>query len=210
MPEPVIEFRDVSFSYGESSQPIIRNCSFSAHTGDRLVLRGESGAGKTTLFRLLLGFALPQQGSIQYRGEELTAEVAHEIRKNTAWLPQDLNIGAGTVTQVFTFPFTFNANPAPPSDDIIASTMQKLGLSPSLKTKDFSQLSTGQRQRVGLALCHLLNKPLVLLDEPTSALDSASKKKVISLLFDDQKRTIISTSHDPEWIEHFDIVIELN
>lgn len=210
MSKPVIEFRDVSFNYNGASQPIIKQCSFTAKPGDRIVLRGESGAGKTTLFRLLLGFVLPQKGIIQYQGEELTTKVAHQLRKNTAWLPQDLNIGAGRVTEVFELPFTFKANSKPPSDNKIKSTMKQLGLSPSLLDKDFSQLSTGQRQRVGIALCLLLEKPILLLDEPTSALDSASKQKVANLLFEDKSRTIVSTSHDAEWIEHFDTIIELN
>lgn len=210
MPDPLIKFHRVSFRYSGVKQHIIQNCSFIVNTGDRFVLQGESGAGKTTLFRLLLGFELPQNGTIRYQGNKLTGETVHQLRRNTAWLPQDLNIGAGRVNEVFEFPFTFKANTKPPSDAKIKSTMQQLGLPPALLDKDFSQLSTGQRQRVGLALCYLLEKPILLLDEPTSALDSASKQKAANLLFDDEKRTIISTSHDAEWIAHFDSVIELN
>jgi ABC-type bacteriocin/lantibiotic exporter with double-glycine peptidase domain len=70
-------------------------------------------------------------------------------------------------------------------------------------------LSTGQRQRVGLAICHFLDKPLLLLDEPTSALDLVSKRKVADLLINPD-RTIISTSHDPFWVDLADNVIELN
>jgi len=66
-----------------------------------------------------------------------------------------------------------------------------------------------QRQRVGLALCYLLDKDVLLLDEPTSALDEASKEKVHKL-FSNKQRTIISTSHDPWWLEKCSKIFELN
>jgi ABC-type bacteriocin/lantibiotic exporter with double-glycine peptidase domain len=210
MIDTIVTFKGVTFTYEGEPNPIIRNCTFQAEEGKHLVLRGESGTGKTTLFRLLLGFEIPEEGSIRYHGQLLDEVSINQIRQETAWLPQDLNLGTGKVQDLVRFPFNFESNKSvAPSEDVIAQTFDKLGLDFSLLQNQFSDLSTGQRQRVGVAICHLLDKPLLLLDEPTSALDSASKQKVADLLLVDPKRTIISTSHDPWWIERGDTIVSL-
>jgi len=210
MSDEIVTFREVTFTYNGEPKPVIEQCSFRAVAGDRVALQGESGTGKTTLFRLLLGFELPDDGTIHYMGQPLDGENIKRIRQETAWLPQDLNLGSGKVQELVHFPFGFEANrSASPDDDKIAQTFDILGLDFSLLQNDFSDLSTGQRQRVGVAICHLLEKPLLLLDEPTSALDSASKQKVADLLLSDPEHTVISTSHDPWWLERCEKVVTL-
>lgn len=210
MPDELVTFREVTFTYNGEPKPIIEQCSFSAVVGDRVALQGESGTGKTTLFRLLLGFVIPDEGEILFHGRALDDAAIQQIRKETAWLPQDLNLGSGKVQELVRFPFEFEANRSvSPDEDKIARTFDLLGLDFSLLQNDFSDLSTGQRQRVGVAICHLLDKPLLLLDEPTSALDSTSKQKVADLLLSNPDRTIISTSHDPWWLERCKKVVTL-
>lgn len=205
----LITFDNVSFSY--DGLPVLRNFSFTAERGERIVIKGESGTGKTTLFRLLLGFELPRSGEIIFDGRSISENGFTSVRKNTAWLPQDIDLGEGSVNNVINRPFEFNLNTnQKPGSAEIERTLTRLGLSPDILGKSFRDLSTGQRQRVGLALCHLLNRPLLLLDEPTSALDEASKQKVIDLLLTDTGRTIISTSHDPFWVERCDRVYNLD
>lgn len=210
MSDEIVTFREVTFTYNGEPKPVIEQCSFRAVAGDRVALQGESGTGKTTLFRLLLGFVTPDEGEILFQGRALDDAAIQQIRKETAWLPQDLNLGSGKVQELVRFPFGFEANRSvSPDDDKIAQTFDTLGLDFSLLQNDFSDLSTGQRQRVGVAICHLLDKPLLLLDEPTSALDSASKQKVADLLLSNPERTIISTSHDPWWLERCEKVVTL-
>lgn len=141
--------------------------------------------------------------------EEVEVE---QLRKQTAWLPQDLNLGSGTVAEVMSKPFEFEANRSVQNKNTRQNrikTLKALGLESDIIDKQFRDLSTGQRQRVGLAICHLLDKPLLLLDEPTSALDEASKQKAAELLLTN-KRTVISTSHDPFWVAKADNIIELS
>lgn len=210
MPLSIITFKGVSFSYQMESAGLIDSCSFKLEKGDKMVIKGESGTGKTTLFRLIHGFEKPKEGKIFYKGKELDLSAIKQLRKESAWLPQDLNLGSGPVNEVLTFPFEFSANrKSAPGLEQLRITFDKLGLEESLLEKNFADLSTGQRQRAGVALCYLLDKPLLLLDEPTSALDKASKQKVIDLLFEEPKRTILSTSHDPYWIEQCEKVIEI-
>lgn len=204
-----IAFSNVDFSYKKNS-PVLKNFSLEAKQGDNIALKGASGSGKTTLFRLLLGFERPDNGEIYFKDKELTPKQIKRIRQETAWLPQDLNLGEGLVKDVFYYPFSFNANKAKkPDRKKIFSTFEKLGLSDDIWEERFPDLSTGQRQRVGLALCHLLDKNILLLDEPTSALDENSKEKAAKLLFDNN-RIVLSSSHDPWWIDRCDKIVEIN
>lgn len=207
---PFIEFDGISFRY-DKQQPVISNFSFTIGKGEKIAIQGDSGQGKSTLIRLILGFELPDSGKINLKGERIDSDSFSKIRTSTAWLPQDLNIGEGTVENIISrvFEFTFNRTQKP-EPSTIEQSLEALGLPDSVNQKEFRDLSTGQRQRVGLALCHLLDRPLMLLDEPTSALDADSRQKSIDLLFADPDRTIISTTHDPFWIEQCDKTVTLN
>lgn len=203
-----IAFSQVTFAY--DVDPIIKNFSLKVTKGDVIGIRGASGSGKTTLFRLLLGFEVPDSGTITFDGERLTPQKLKAFRKKTTWLPQDLNLGDGKVKEVFQYPFIFQANKSQkPDEKKILATFDALGLKKNIWDIDFSNLSTGQRQRVGIALCYLLNKSILILDEPTSALDENSKHQVENLLFDPQ-RIILSTSHDPWWIDRCTQIVDLN
>lgn len=204
---PVLQFNDVHFSYGK--EMILDGLSFSVNKNTHVVLKGTSGRGKSTVLKLILGFLTPDKGSIQFNPD--SENRAANIRSMTSWLPQDLNIGEGTVKDILSYPFQFAINHLKkPDEKTCLSVFNRLGLASTLYKKPFRSLSTGQRQRVGIALCYLLDKPLLLLDEPTAALDEAAKQNVADLLLGNPKRTIISTSHDPFWIQHATHVKELN
>lgn len=186
---------------------VLKEFSFNIPKTKHTVLKGESGSGKSTLLKLLLGFLKPSEGLIRYNN----GKTAREMRGDTAWLPQDLDLGDGTVKEVINHPFRFvNNDLKDPDLQTSQSVLSKLGLDGGTLEKQFKDLSTGQRQRIGLAICYLLNKPILLLDEPTSALDTVSKQRVYDLLLEHTNKTVISTSHDPFWIERADNVIPLD
>ncbi len=206
----LIQFDQIDFSYGQDDPPLINGFTLEITQGDRIAIKGGSGTGKTTLFRLILGFESPDQGVVLFKGEKLNPATIKSLRQQTAWLPHDLDLGQGLLEEVFTYPFQFKDNKSKtPSEASILDTFLDLGLPQKIWHEKFENLSTGQRQRVGIALCHLLQKPILLLDEPTSALDVSSKEKVAQLLFEDKSRTIISSSHDPWWLERCEKVVEL-
>lgn len=201
----LISCSNLSFNFGD--EQVINGLSFEAVKGSHTVFKGESGSGKSTLLKLLLGFLTPSAGRIEVSFPE-TADSG--IRSHSVWLSQDLDLGDGRVEEIIKRPFEFAANqPQKFMQEKVVETLQKVGLSRQNLKKQFRNLSTGQRQRVGLVICHLLNKPLLLLDEPTSALDMISKQKVADLLLNDS-RTIVSTSHDPFWVDLADNLIELS
>lgn len=203
--QPLISCTNLHLSIGGAT--ILRDLTFDIPPGKHTVLQGESGAGKTTLLKLLLGFLKPTSGDIRFHGDIDTGNIRH----HTAWLPQDLDLGAGKVEELMQKPFSFKHNQSKrPGRQGVVSTLDQLGLSEQILDQSFQTLSTGQRQRVGLGICHLLDKPLLLLDEPTSALDKASKQRIASLLLAHTNKTVISTSHDPFWVGRADHIISLN
>ncbi|MFH5831487.1 ATP-binding cassette domain-containing protein [Halalkalibaculum sp. DA3122] len=206
----IVTFNRIAFGYNGEDDLLFHDFSLSVGKGEKIAIKSDSGTGKTTLLRLLLGFEQPVSGEIRFNGTAISENNYTEIRRATAWLPQDLNIGDGTVKQILQRPFEFvhNRNRMPETDQV-RLILEELSLSPGLLEKPLRDLSTGQRQRVGLALCHLLDRPLLLLDEPTSALDRSSKQKAANLLLSDPNKTVISTTHDPFWLELCDEIIEL-
>ncbi|WP_142454777.1 ABC transporter ATP-binding protein [Gracilimonas mengyeensis] len=197
----------IHFSY--ENEKVFSDFSLQINQGEKVAIKGESGSGKTTLFRLLLGFEYPDEGDMRYKEEPYTTQLIQQMRRELAWLPQDLNLGEGTVQELSDFLFGFEANKSQkPSSKRLGETLTKLGLEKSMLNQKYAELSTGQRQRIGLACCYLMNRDILLLDEPTSALDAQSKQKVADLLLQDG-RTIISTSHDEWWLERCDRIIDL-
>jgi len=204
----MIRFENVTLRFGE--EQVLDDLSFELEPGSKTVLEGPSGSGKTSILRLCMGFQQPNQGNIYFNDELLNAESISNIRKQIAWLPQDAQVGMGSVRDVLNFPFTFKSNESEaPTDDSLKDLLSQMALNNGILDKSFRDLSGGQKQRIGIALCLLLNRPLFLLDEPTASLDPASKRKVMNLLFSNPDRTILSTSHDPEWVEQTDNVIHL-
>jgi ABC-type bacteriocin/lantibiotic exporter with double-glycine peptidase domain len=203
----ILQGKNIHFKY--SKETIFKDFSFELKEGEKLVLRGESGSGKSTLFRLILGFEKPESGEFFYKSSVLNSGELKSFRKETAWLPQDLNIGSGTVKEVIEYPFQFKSSSGEkPDDEPLKKQLNHLGLDSGILEKTFSDLSTGQRQRIGILICSLMDKSLTLLDEPTSALDRNSKEKLADLLLNSD-RTILSTSHDPFWVKRCDRIIEM-
>lgn len=195
----------LTFSFENES--LFDDISFTARQGEHTIIEGDSGSGKSTFIKLLLGFYRPDKGQISINGENYNPQ---NIRKYTAWLPQDLDLGSGPVMEVLQKPFEFRINQdISISKNRIVNTLEKLGLPNSILDKQFRELSTGQRQRVGIAICHLLGKPIILLDEPTSALDQESKERAAKILLGHTNKTVISASHDPWWVKRADNVIKL-
>ncbi|MDZ7805604.1 MAG: ABC transporter ATP-binding protein [Gracilimonas sp.] len=204
----IFSLTNIDFSY--PSENIFEDFNLTIQPGEKIVIKGESGSGKTTLFRLLLGFETPDNGTISFKGSDYSMKITHRLRKEVTWLPQDLNLGSGKTSDLIDFIFEFQANKDDkPERPEIVETLEKMGLSGDTMESTFSDLSTGQRQRVGLATCFLLKRDVILLDEPTSALDLESKKKIAELLLKND-RTVVSTSHDPWWVDRCDRVIDLN
>ena len=149
-------------------QVLLGGLSFSADDGEVVCITGESGCGKTSLLRAILGFIPLHEGHISIDGELLTPAAAGEFRKYMAYVPQDLAMPMETVGEMVKMPFALKANISTPfSKARLMEEWQKLDLAPELYDKKVSELSGGQRQRIFISTLGLLQKSIVLADEPT-------------------------------------------
>lgn len=194
----MLEIKNVKIKMGE--QQLLGGLSFSAEDGQVVCITGDSGCGKTSLLRAILGFIPLQEGHISVDGELLTPAAAGEFRKYIAYVPQDLAMPMETVGEMVRMPFALKANLATPfSKARLMEEWQKLDLAPELYDKKVSELSGGQRQRIVISTLGLLQKPIVLADEPTSALDAHTTNLVLNYFkaLASKGATVITVSHDP-------------
>ena len=198
---PLVEFRDVSFSHAGASAPIISHLSFTANEGETLVLLGESGCGKTTTLKLINRLLLPTSGQVLVEGKATSDWEPIRLRRRTGYVIQEGGL----------FPhFTVQRNVAlVPSlerwdDDKIKQRVSELLSLVGLEPEDFasrypSELSGGQRQRVGVARALAAEPSLLLLDEPFGALDPLTRaglQREFGKLSKTLKKTAVLVTHD--------------
>lgn len=185
-------------------QVICKNLSFQVLRGESICLSGPSGKGKSSLLKVLMGFLLPQSGTIQIDGTELNSNTITAIRDKMIWLPQNSNLPVDSANELVDLLQMKSEHV-----DSFQFFMDCLGVGDCGDDKSFAEISGGQKQRIVLAACLSLDKPIILLDEPVSALDDHS----IDLLFDTldslPNKTIVSTSHNKKWINYCNRTIEL-
>ncbi len=168
--------------------------------GERVAIVGPSGAGKTTVFQLLLRFFDPQSGQITFDGVPLTAADPEELRARIGLVPQEPVIFSSSARENIRFGLPDASDAEVREAAEIANASEFLDLLPQgfetyLGEKGV-RLSGGQRQRVAIARAVLLNPPLLLLDEATSSLDAESERLVQQALEDVMEhRTSLVIAH---------------
>lgn len=205
----LISFENISIGY--NGKPLLEGLSFDIAAGDKLALKGESGSGKTSLLNVVTGFVRPTSGRMLLHNEESNQDNIRALRRQIAWLPQQINFSDYDVKGFLELPFTFSANKSiRPDREKIMELFAFLGLKPGLIDNTMQDVSGGEKQRIALVSCLLLERQILLLDEPVSALDDASKKLVMDYLFSQKELTIISASHDADWVARCNKVINLH
>ncbi|GAA3919109.1 ABC transporter ATP-binding protein [Microbacterium invictum] len=200
----ILELRSAGFSYGGRS--VLDDITLSVGADEAVGLVGESGAGKSTILRLLLGLATPRDGEVRFDGAPLEVRDGGLMRRFRA-----------SVQPVFQDPYS-SLDPRQRVDRIVGEPLRSLrlttgddararvrdavtsvGLDPDVLTRYPHEFSGGQRQRIAIARA-LVSRPRVLLaDEPVSALDVTTRVQVIDLLSRlrrEQGLTLIMVSHD--------------
>jgi len=210
-----IELRGVGFAY-PGRQPLFLDLDLEIRPGERIVLIGPSGGGKSTLIALLAGFIEPQQGEIRIDDTRLAALSASTRAAHIAWLGQRPWLFRASIAENIRFGDP-DADEARLHD--IAETAGILQFSHALPEGLGSAvgeggygLSGGQAQRVALARALLRPRPLILLDEPTASLDSDNEHDVLealSRLLQKSSATIVCASHRPGLIRWADRVLEV-
>lgn len=194
----MIAIKELNLSF--SKNIIFNNQNFSISKGDKLLLLKESGAGKTTLFKLLLGLLKPDSGSFYISDTLLNSKNIHDIRSKLFYLDQDVSLPELPIKDLIHTINNYKLN----KNCFISMKRFKeycdlFKLKKDTLDKNISELSGGERQRVGLIIGFLQNKPIWLLDEPTSALDSDLKVMVSNMIQDLKETTVLVISHDDIW-----------
>lgn len=198
---PLVEFRDVSFSHAAAAAPVISHLSFTVHQGETLVLLGESGCGKTTTLKLINRLLLPTSGEVRVENKTTTEWDPIRLRRRTGYVIQE-----GGLFPHFSVERNVGLVPSLErwDEERIKKRVNELLSLVGLEPNDFAQrypgeLSGGQRQRVGVARALASEPPLLLLDEPFGALDPltrASLQREFGELTRRLKKTAVFVTHD--------------
>ena len=190
-----IEIDNLTLRFG--SQILVEHFTLSIPEGQKILITGSSGSGKSSLLRCLMGFILPCEGHIRILGTPLDGKSVWHLRQQMAYVAQEPQLGSGKVREVLKHPFMWKANHSQNYDaDLVSQLCSRFYLPESLLDKDIADLSGGEKQRIALITALLLSRPIYLLDEMTSALDAESKKAVLDYWKDRSDMTVLMVSHD--------------
>ena len=215
---PDVEIDNITFRYVEGEAPVFSHFSCKFPAGSCTAVMGETGRGKTTLVRMLLALALPEEGSIMLRTHsQLQKEgclVSPSTRCNFTYVPQGNTLFSGTIRENLLM-----GNPEATEEDMNHALRTALAdfvfLLPdgidTLLTEQGGGLSEGQAQRIAIARALLRPGHILLLDEATSALDSETERVLLGNLRRDYKgRTFVFITHHLMVAEGCDGVVRLS
>lgn len=180
--------------------------------GETACIVGQSGCGKTSLLNAVMGFVPLYEGTIKVGGTLLDKSTIDLVRRQIAWIPQELALPFEWVKEMVSLPFELKVNRSVPfSEEGLFMCFDELGLEHELYFKRVNEVSGGQRQRIMLAVAALLNKPLIVIDEPTSALDTGSTDKVLAFFRRQAEKgaAVLAVSHDKDFASGCHYLIEL-
>lgn len=193
-----ITLQNISHSFQD--KVLFKGLSLHVPQGSKLLIRGSSGTGKSTLLKMILGFVKPQSGKVFIGDEELTPASLWSLRAQMAWVSQDIQPGQGKVTAFVKETLAYKNNHGIPwQPEKLKALLNDFGLDANTDQKNLEDLSGGELQRVALVVALLLNRPLYLLDEVTSALDLPLKKLVADHFCQLHNKTVVVVSHDEIW-----------
>ena len=197
MTKPAAVFAFENVSIGNPEGAILDGFNLTVKPREKVLITGRSGIGKTTIFRLILGFRKPQDGQVLFRGEKVDSQIAWRVRRQVAYVSQDVALGHGTVRDFFDRVFSYRANAEiAPDERGIREMLDRLQMPPAILGKDLADISGGEKQRIGISAAILLQRQIFLLDEITAALDPDLKRDVMKIFLEKPEWTVLAIAHD--------------
>lgn len=209
------DFKDVTFRYNNIDRPVLHNLNLHVDKGETIALVGESGAGKSTILNLVIGFNQVNSGEVLIDGHNMKDIDLRSYRKHLAVVPQTSILFSGTIRDNITYGVD-NVDEATLDEIVKAANLTDLinSLPDGLDTmvgEHGGKLSGGQRQRISIARALIRNPKVIVLDEATSALDSISEKLIQEALNNLTKdRTTFIVAHRLSTIKEADIILVMN
>ena len=199
--EPIVHYQGVCLSFG--SQVVLDGVDLTVHRGERLVILGQSGTGKSTLLKLLLGVLKPLRGAIFFQGHnvpELKMKELNQVRQKIGMVYQySALISSANVRDNLALPLQeLTEKSESEIDEIVNEKLEMVGML-SARSKLPSQLSGGMRKRVSLARALVMEPEVILFDEPSAGLDpviSAVIDELIVALSEETHTTSIIVTHE--------------
>ncbi|MDH4201619.1 MAG: energy-coupling factor ABC transporter ATP-binding protein [Phycisphaerae bacterium] len=202
-----ISVNNLSIKYDGHS--LFENVSFDVQCGQTVCIDGPSGCGKSSLLRAMLGFVRPQQGTISIGEEPVDDKSVWSLRHKIAYVTQEPDLGQQAVLDRIRQPFEYKANAHLSwNETTVHEWFDRFNLPKKLLSKQTTDLSGGEKQRIAIIIALLLDRPVLLLDEPTSALDKQSKRILKDVLAETQK-TIVLISHEDILTDIADATVQL-
>jgi ATP-binding cassette subfamily B protein len=180
----VVALDDVSYRYPETERDAVAGVSFTVGPGETLALVGGSGAGKSTIAKLLLRFHEPGTGAISVDGHDVRALTLHSLRENIAVLLQETLVFEGTVRENIAYGRADATEAEIERAALAADAHEFISALPDGYDTQIGErgrrLSGGQRQRIAIARAMVRDAPILILDEPTTGLDNESTQRVMA------------------------------
>lgn len=200
-----LRINDISYRYEDGTRDVISHLSFDFRPGSCTAILGETGAGKTTLVRMLLALMSPQQGNITIYNAEEELRLSPLMRCNFVYVPQGNTLMSGTIRD------NLRLGKRDATEEEMRKALSKscadfvLTLPNGLDTRCGEQgggLSEGQAQRIAIARALLRNRQIMVFDEATSALDGETECRLLRNILADNKHTVIFITHRPAVLEY--------
>jgi len=210
-----IMLNGVCLTYPGRTAPALAGVSLAIRPGERIIVTGPSGSGKSSLLALLLRFADPDAGTIEAGGARLADLDLAAWRDQIAWVPQHPHLFTGTVAGNIALGQPEASREAVERAARLAGAAEFIGALPRGLDTELGEragrLSAGQRQRIALARAFLRDAPLLLLDEPTAHLDTITAGEILGTIETLMAgRTVVLVTHGPGWAAQADQTITLD
>lgn len=200
-----LRLSDISYRYEDGTRDVISHLSFDFRPGTCTAILGETGAGKTTLVRILLSLMKPQSGHITIYNDTEERELSPLMRCNFVYVPQGNTLMSGTIRDNLRL-----GRPSATDDEMREALAMScadfvLALPDGLDTRCGERgggLSEGQAQRIAIARALLRDRQIMVFDEATSALDSDTECRLLRNILTGNNRTVIFITHRPAVLEY--------
>lgn len=211
---PTITFKNVTYKYPDSKKILITNLNLTIKKYEKLAIVGETGSGKSTIIKLIIGLLKDYQGEILISNENLSNLNLNDLYNNITYISQESPIFDGTLRENIVFDKKISDQEIIKVLKLVSLEKFYLHLEKGLDTELGERgikMSGGERQRVALARLFFEESSIVILDEATSALDNITEKEVMTNIMANAKdKTLIIIAHRLETIKNVDKILVLS